>query len=269
MIAVDCLAGQAAHVDERPESDFVRTAREQVETDSGDDAILADERHHVGQRANRGDLDEAREPVLPAGLAAKRLHEFQRDADAGQVLVRIGAIVALRVDDGERRRQRRVRLVMVGDDQIDAELAGAARRLDAADAAIDGDHEHDAVGVQPFDRGRLQAVAVAQPLRDEVHDVSAEHLERAPQNHRRRDPVDVVVPMDCDPLPPRDGAHDAIDRHAHVREGHWIVEVIERRVQKASRDLRIREAALTQQPRHNRRHVDRGGEPRSRRVVAR
>ena len=114
--------------------------------------------------------------------------------------------MALGVDDGERRRQLGVRLVMVGDDQIDAELARAPRRVGAADAAVDRDDQRDAVGVQPIDRRRLQAVAVLQPLGDEVDDVGAEQFERAAQDDRRRDAVDVVVAVDGDPLLPRDGA---------------------------------------------------------------
>ena len=70
----------------------------------------------------------------------------------------------------------------------------------AADAAVDRDDERHAVGVQPLDCGRLQAVAVAQPLGDEVDDVAAEHLERAAQDHGGRDAVDVVVAVNGDAL---------------------------------------------------------------------
>ena len=96
-------------------------------------------------------LTKPGQPAVAAGAPAERLHQLQRDADAGQVLVRIGAVVPLRVDDGERRRQLGVRLVVVGDDQIDAELARAPGRVGAADAAVDRDDERDAVGVQPLD----------------------------------------------------------------------------------------------------------------------
>ena len=99
-----------------------------------------------------------------AGTHAQRLHHLQRDADAGEVLVRIRAVVPLGIDHGEGRRQRAFGLVMVGDDQIDAEFARAPRRLAGADAAVDRDDQPDAVGVQPLDRRRLQAVAVPQPL---------------------------------------------------------------------------------------------------------
>ena len=63
-----------------------------------------------------------------------------------------------------------------------------------------------AFGVQAIDRGGLQAVAVAQPLGDEVDDVAAEHLERAAQDDRRGDAVDVVVAVDGDALASRERA---------------------------------------------------------------
>ena len=53
---------------------------------------------------------------------------------------------------------------------------------------------------EPIERRRLQAVPVAQALRDEVDDVGAEQLERAAQNDRRRDAVDVVVAVNRDAL---------------------------------------------------------------------
>ena len=43
--------------------------------------------------------------LLAAGPSAERLHQLQRDADPGQMLVGIAAIAALGVDHGERRRQ--------------------------------------------------------------------------------------------------------------------------------------------------------------------
>jgi hypothetical protein len=220
-------------------------------------SVLADERYDVGERSDRGDLDEPRHPRVVACLPAQRLHQFQRDADAGKVLIGVAAVVALRIDHGERAWQRRVGLVMIRDDQIDPELAGAQRRLRAADAAVDRDDQRDAAGVQPFDRHRLQPVAVAQAFGDEVHDVGAEQFERAPQNDRRGHAVDVVVAMDRDPLASRDRAEDAIDRRPHPRQRHRIVQLIERRVQKPRCRLRVRQTALTQEPRHNRRDANR------------
>ena len=77
------------------------------QAEPGDDAVLADERDDVGERADGGNLHEGRQPLVLAGALAERLHQLQRDADAGEVLVGIGAVVALGIDDRQGRRQRR------------------------------------------------------------------------------------------------------------------------------------------------------------------
>ena len=93
--------------------------------------------HDVGERADGRDLDERRQPVGLARARAQRLDELERDADAGEVFVRIRAVVPLGIDDGQRRRQLGVGLVVVGDDQVETQLARAPRRVGAADAAVD------------------------------------------------------------------------------------------------------------------------------------
>ena len=112
------------------------------------------------------------------------------------------AVVPLRVDHRERARQLDVRLVMVGDDEIDAELARPPRRVHAADAAVHRDDEPGALGVQAFERRRLQAVAVAQPFGNEVDDVGAEQLERPAQDDGRGDAVHVVIAVHRNALAP-------------------------------------------------------------------
>ena len=173
VIAVDLLAGEPAHVEQRSEPDLVRPFREHLEPELGDHTVLAGQRNDVGERANGRDLDERREPVRMPGPDAQRLNELQRHADAREVLVGVRTVVPLRVDDGDRLRQLRVGLVMVGDDQVEAELSGAYGRLDSPDPAIDGDDQAYAEGVQTLERRRLQSISVAQPLGKKVRDVGA------------------------------------------------------------------------------------------------
>ena len=257
VIAVDGLAGQPGHVEQGPQAYLMRAARQQIEADLRDDAVLADERHDIGERAEGGDLDEARQPAVVVRLAAERLHELQRHAHTRQVLVRIGAIASLRVDHGERRRQLGVGLVMVGDDQIDAVFAGATCGVGAANAAVDRDDQRDAVGMQPIDGRRLQAVPILDPFGEEVHDVGAEQLERPAKDHRGGDAVHVVVAVDRDPLPPADSRENPIDRRPHVGQRHRIVKMIDRGVQEAVRQFRVAQAALAQQASDHRRNTER------------
>ena len=249
MIGIDCLPRQPRHIDERPQSDLVRTTSEQVQTDLGNHAVLAHERHDIGERTDGGDLHEPGQPPFPLRPRPERLHQLERHADSREVLVRIATVAALGVDDGQRFWQLGVRLVMVGDDQVDAQLGCPPCGLVFTNPAVDRDDERHALGVQPFEPGRLQAIAVA-ALGNVVHDARAEQFERAPQDDGRRHAVHVVIAVDRNPLLPRDRAHDAIDRDPHVGKRHRIVQMIERRMQEPERLLRIAQTTLAQQARH-------------------
>ena len=151
----------------------MRPAAQQVEAQLGDDPVFAHERYDVCQGPDGRDLEECRQPFLLPVRGAETLNELQRHAHAGEVLVGIRAIVPLGIDDGNRRRQLGARLVVIRDDQVEAQFPRADRRFHAADAAVDGDAQLRALGVQPVDGGWLQPVAVAQALWNEVADVAA------------------------------------------------------------------------------------------------
>ncbi len=153
-----------------------------------------------------------------SGSHAQRLHQLQRHADAGEVLVGIGAVVPLRVDDRERLRQLGVGLVVVGDDQVEPERA----RVQAPPRRRGCRSPPRSPAVTPSacsrsSDGRLQPVAVAQPLRNEMRDVGAEQFERPAQDHRGRDAVDVVVAVDGDAFLARDGRRGCARRPAPCR----------------------------------------------------
>jgi hypothetical protein len=158
---------------------------------------------------------------------------------------------------------------MVGDDQVEAQLPGSRRRFAAPDPAVDRHDERHPVGVQAVDCRRLQTVPISQPLRDEVHDVAAEQLQRAPQDHRRGDAVDVVVAVDRDALVLRDRALEPFDRASHVREREGVVEVFDGRVQKAPGTVGIRQPPKAQQPRDDGVHAERRRQRGGLLVVAR
>ena len=149
---------------------------------------------------------------------------------------------------------------MVGDDQVDAEFARTARRLAAADAAIDRHDDPHAVGVQALDGRRLQPVAVAQPLRDEMRDVAAEQFQRPAQDHRRGHAIDVVVAVDRDALLAFERGAQPIDGGTHVRQPVWVVQLRQLWMQEAMRCLRVAMTAVTQQAGDDGRHVECGGQ---------
>ena len=113
------------------------------------DAVLVDQRHDVGHGAQRGQTHRLDKKILhsradafgPAGLLAQGPGQFHGHARAAQSAEGIIAAGQTRMDDGRGRGQPRARLVMVGDDQLDAQLAGQLGFVATADAAIDG-HQH-------------------------------------------------------------------------------------------------------------------------------
>ena len=73
----------------------MRSLTQGCEAQPRDDAVLADERNDVGERADGGNLHERGEVFPLAGAVAQSLDQLQGDADPGEVLVRISAVVPL------------------------------------------------------------------------------------------------------------------------------------------------------------------------------
>ena len=91
------------------------------------------------------------------------------------------------------------RKMVIGDDHVDAALDRAAHRLDAGDAAVDGDDElHVALDEHAVEHFHLQAVAVDEPVRHDEARVRAEGAEDGLQHDDGGDAVDVVVAVDDD-----------------------------------------------------------------------
>ena len=95
-------------------------------------AVLIDQRHHVGHRPQGRQPDGLDEEVAhpradllrPAGLLAQRPGQLEGHARAAQAAEGIVAAGQPRMDDRRGLGQARAGLVMVGDDQVQAESAG-------------------------------------------------------------------------------------------------------------------------------------------------
>ena len=104
VVAVDRLAGQAGDIEQRAQA---RPCA--VPCVSRSSPSLAMTRFSPTSGTTSASVPIAAtlmkpgQPASRARRAAQRLHQFQRDADACQVLVGIAAVRSLRVDDRERR----------------------------------------------------------------------------------------------------------------------------------------------------------------------
>ena len=138
-------------------------------------AVEAGERHHVGDGRQRDEIELGHEIGLggtvgveaaPAQLARVATSTRKHDARRAQMPEARHVVLAVRIDHGDGARQLLVGLVVVDDDDIAAELAGARQRLAARRAAVDGDDKLRALFDEPFDGGGVRPIALEQAVGD-------------------------------------------------------------------------------------------------------
>ena len=114
--------------------------------------------------------------------------------------------------------------MVIGDDDVETELARPAHFLDRGDPAVDREDEPATFRGESFERLAADAVALVEAARQMPLDVGSE---LAQDEHRKdgcADPVDVVVAVDADPLAGRDCRVDRLDGRVHGAEQPWIVQ---------------------------------------------
>jgi hypothetical protein len=223
VLRLELLAVESGDAPQRRES-RQRRLLELREAVADEEPVLADERDHVGDRAERGE----REPLAQRGahVAAlpplgrqrleERARELERDARARESRARMVARQEERVHDRERRRRDVGLLMVVGHEHVDAGLLQPADRRERRDAVVDRD-EHGGLAAQHDRLARLgEAVAVDVALRHVDVDDGAHRAQHPREQARARQSVDVGVAEDEDRLLLRDRALQPVDRDAQV-----------------------------------------------------
>ncbi len=221
--ALDALGAEPGDFLESDDSQFGGMT-DPVQAELGEDPVLSPERNHVRDGAERDQVQVLVHEIGRQGagpVLREPLHELQHDPDSRELLERVRAVAALRIQDRVRIGQHPERLVVVGHDHVDAVLLGELDLVRGGDAAIRGDDQADPPLLCHVDAADREPVAVADPVGNEVGDLPPELHERGGQKAGRGDAVDVVVPVDQDRFPlvdrlpyPRGGAV-----HVPHREG--------------------------------------------------
>ncbi len=161
-------------------------------------------------------------------LAQQRVRKFECDADAGEMLVGIGAFRLIRIYDGEciRITTRRIRDVMIGDDEVEPVLLCPSDRLEASDTAVDTDHDRTAVGFCLFERRDVDPVSFRKAVGNMERSLTAEDLQSLPEKHRARSAVDIIIAPDQDLFSRIQRLENSRDRLAHSLQQVRLVEVI-------------------------------------------
>ena len=225
-----------------------------------ENAVLPQERHDVRHRRQPRHHEQrppdARSLVDAAalGLADDAIREQKGDPRPAQVLqvLRRGH---LRIDDGIRVRQLLAgQMVVRHHDRTP--LALEVRDLgDGIDAVVDGDHKSDAriVLQHAGNRSLAHAVALGEPVRNELGDRPAKRPQRPRHDGRRADAVAVVV-AEHDDLPPiDDGIEDKVRRLDDAGKLFRLRQLVDRRLQ-VKLEVRGRYAAILEEFCHNRAH---------------
>jgi len=173
-------------------------------------AVLFEKRHHVRHCAKRRQNDgveqklaQPRRDLGAAGrLLAQRPRQLERDAGTGQTAERIGRAVAGRrqawMNQRVGLRQGRLELMVIGDDEFQAQAACLLCFLNAGDAAIDGHDRFDSAFRQPPQGRAVEAVAVFQAIGDVEFDLGAEDAQAGEQDRGAGDAVDIVIAVHAD-----------------------------------------------------------------------
>ena len=203
-----------------------RRAAQAPQADARQHAVLVDERHDVGDGADGDHIAERPQgqrhlDARLRGLFEQRVRKLEGDADAGELRARVAGQLG---SDDHAVRRRALHLVVVGDDDVHAELAGARHLGARVDAAVDRDEQLDAAGGELLHGGRRDPVPFGEPVRQMPAHVGAELLEDAHQQERRGDAVGVVVAVDGDGLAALQRLVEATARVGHARHEVRVVD---------------------------------------------
>ena len=149
--------------------------------------------------------------------AAQGRSQLEGHAHAGEILMGIAAVGAVGVYHGNCGGQRLLALMMVGDDEINAQLLTQLRLAHGGDAAVHGDDQLDALGVELVDSDGIQAVALLQTAGNVAHRVGAVAAEKIRQQAGGGDAVHVVVAEHGDLLTPGHGKSHPSGSLVHIR----------------------------------------------------
>ncbi len=120
-----------------------------------DDAVLAHQRHHVGHRGERHEVEQVQREMLRQSEARRKRADHHPGDPGTAEHAQTGVVVlALGIHDCGGGRQLRTGKVVVGDDDPDAARFGLSHRLVRVDAAVAGDDEARAGRLRGGESGR-------------------------------------------------------------------------------------------------------------------
>ena len=250
---------------------------EALEAMLDEDPVLVEEGHDVGDGAERCQangaeehLPQPRRHLLGAtGARGNRPGELEGHRRATQIAEGIAASREPGMDEHGRLGERWPEAVVVGDDQIDPEIAGHRRLGGAGDPAVDGDHELRPLRRQAAERLGVEAVALLEAVGHIPLRRRPEGLKTAKEDRRGAHAVGVVIAVDHDPRAVAGGGENPLGGGRHPGEQFGIAEILKRAGEERPCRGGVDEPASGEQPGDDRRHAGGPLEPRHHRRILR
>ena len=170
------------------------------------------------------------------------------------MLKRVAAVLLVRVYQRVSLRQNLRRRMVVGYDNIQPRRR-TGNFLNGADAAVHSNNQRRTISVQRVKRFNIQPVALAFALRYVSVHIRAAVLQKQIQQRAGADAVHIVIAINGNALFALNSLPDALHRFCHVLHQKRVMEGLIAAVQKFVRSSGSCNAAVQQNPRHQRRYT--------------
>ena len=144
--------------------------------------------------------------------------QLECHADARHLQNRLGLLLPVRVDDCGGLGKLELAFMVVGDDELHAELPAQSRLLVCRNAAVDGDDQLHILLVERPHGNFVEPVALFEPCGNVACHMSAALSEKVRQKTRGCNAVYVVVSEDADMLAPLERLFDPRRGLIHIEQ---------------------------------------------------
>ena len=172
----------SSHIDQGLQSSAALPGAQSPQASTDQCAVVGVQRHHVGDRAHRHQIQQGSEIGLDIQFGAQCQQQIEHHPDTGQRLAREIAARLVGIDDGIGCREHWPGQMMIGDEHPPAQCLGCGNPGMTGDAMI---HRHQQVGFQPdklCNQARRQSITMHDAIGHRMHDIAC--AQQAQAAHR-------------------------------------------------------------------------------------
>ena len=188
---------------------------------AGQDSVLTHDRHYIRSYTDGTQVKQGNElGKSNTVIQGKSLHELEAHATATQMLIRIGIILALGIQNRHCIGQHIIRHMMITDDKVYAALLGISYLLHGLDAAIKNNNQLYACLIRIIHTFTGYAIAFLVTVWYIIVNVGIILLQEPIHEGNSRTAIHIIVAIDQDTLLTSKGS---------IKTGHSLVHVLEQK----------------------------------------